>query len=716
MRAFLIFAMSVILFAPALPSHAEGGGLRLFITYPDLDYAVGSVIEVQVSVFDDCRRVDPDTLELCIGMGRLPVALERQGMGCYTAAITILHEYLDPGHFLVLRGETSLASVYAEDRRYPWVLAEPGLDVQLIVNDPDDLLPEPGQAVEFIVHVANGDEFIDPLEGTLNVSLVNGTGKSGTVPTLRVGTGQFKGVVVIPDDEGDRGPWDLVAFAEAKIWPPPSYEVDYRADTDHQKLYLRTLDVWYSLLNHGREMAVIAVFVSDLYGVPIEGARIELDYGYINQQGRHEEGHEEQTTESGGWVLCMLEYPGIDPAAWEVEFQGTCSVGGLTQGIRGAIHLDDRAQGRVPYDPYRFEAVPRDRIVPSGERTVVTFDVTQGGTPLPNCTVSGYVADGQGIYWSGEVQADASGSFSIPIDARPYRYEGGWFRTVHPDLDIRLVDGTVVDAMDAWLCISDWESEWQMREALDTTTGMAVSPGPEGGTLRFELRSEGAVGAEEQVRVLWGVGRPPGPVDLLYGDVPPDIGPMDYFEQDWQVQADVAWSDGAYRGTIRVPRCVPQLTNLYLTAELTLYGGPVPDVRYAYIENITPFMSNDQPTVAFASPPDGASCRGVMVVEGSATDDRGVVRVEVRLDGGPWAVAKGTDGWECLVDAAVLPRGDHVLEARSFDGQKYSAVARVGFDVPGEEGTSGSEWLVVVVVVLTCMAVGGILGRLGRRR
>jgi hypothetical protein len=61
-------------------------------------------------------------------------------------------------------------------------------------------------------------------------------------------------------------------------------------------------------------------------------------------------------------------------------------------------------------------------------------------------------------------------------------------------------------------------------------------------------------------------------------------------------------------------------------------------------------------------------------VMGSATDNRGVTEVEVRVNNKPWSLAKGTISWSKTVK---LREGENVIEARAKDAAGNTGYARV---------------------------------------
>lgn len=74
------------------------------------------------------------------------------------------------------------------------------------------------------------------------------------------------------------------------------------------------------------------------------------------------------------------------------------------------------------------------------------------------------------------------------------------------------------------------------------------------------------------------------------------------------------------------------------------------------------------PSVRISAPTAGSQVSGAFTVSGTASDDRGVARVDVRAGGGAWATASGTMSWQRALDASSWSAGTHVVEARSVDG------------------------------------------------
>ena len=87
------------------------------------------------------------------------------------------------------------------------------------------------------------------------------------------------------------------------------------------------------------------------------------------------------------------------------------------------------------------------------------------------------------------------------------------------------------------------------------------------------------------------------------------------------------------------------------------------------------------PTVHVQSPIPGSFLSGRVTISGTASAARGLVAVQVRVDGGSWENATGTSNWTFDLDTTGLADGAHDIGARSADGVNYSAVDTVSLAV-----------------------------------
>jgi Bacterial Ig domain len=73
------------------------------------------------------------------------------------------------------------------------------------------------------------------------------------------------------------------------------------------------------------------------------------------------------------------------------------------------------------------------------------------------------------------------------------------------------------------------------------------------------------------------------------------------------------------------------------------------------------------PTGAFTSPANGATVSGTITVTGTASDNRGVAKAEIAIDGGTYLLASGTTSWSLSINTTTLSNGSHNLKLRVTD-------------------------------------------------
>lgn len=99
------------------------------------------------------------------------------------------------------------------------------------------------------------------------------------------------------------------------------------------------------------------------------------------------------------------------------------------------------------------------------------------------------------------------------------------------------------------------------------------------------------------------------------------------------------------------------------------------------------------PVVAISSPAAGGSVAGVVTVSGTASDNVGLAKVEVSVDGDAWSTAAGTSSWSWSWSTAPLVNGAHTLAARATDTGGLTTVASTTVTVanvaapPNAQGT-----------------------------
>jgi Bacterial Ig domain len=87
------------------------------------------------------------------------------------------------------------------------------------------------------------------------------------------------------------------------------------------------------------------------------------------------------------------------------------------------------------------------------------------------------------------------------------------------------------------------------------------------------------------------------------------------------------------------------------------------------------------PVLRIASPLPAALVSGLLSVQGSASDNAQVAKVELSVDGGVFRSVQGTTSWTYPVDTRALSDGSHMLTARAIDTSGNQALASVAVAV-----------------------------------
>jgi Bacterial Ig domain len=73
------------------------------------------------------------------------------------------------------------------------------------------------------------------------------------------------------------------------------------------------------------------------------------------------------------------------------------------------------------------------------------------------------------------------------------------------------------------------------------------------------------------------------------------------------------------------------------------------------------------PTVAFSTPAAASTINGSVSVTGTAADDTGLAKVELRVDSGAYQPVQGTGSWSAPLTTAAYADGTHILTASATD-------------------------------------------------
>ena len=159
----------------------------------------------------------------------------------------------------------------------------------------------------------------------------------------------------------------------------------------------------------------------------------------------------------------------------------------------------------------------------------------------------------------------------------------------------------------------------------------------------------------------------------------------------------------------------PELSGNY-TVRIGVRDGRGGEGRQEFLlrvgDSVPPAVTLDAPA---------GKVRGSLRLTGAvARGTRDVLRVELRLDGGPWREAALNGSWELLVDTNRLLDGGHTVEVRAYDGWEYSPTARGTLEIDNSSvirvAPPGQGLVMAMAAVLAAVAVAAAAMLMWRRR
>jgi hypothetical protein len=104
---------------------------------------------------------------------------------------------------------------------------------------------------------------------------------------------------------------------------------------------------------------------------------------------------------------------------------------------------------------------------------------------------------------------------------------------------------------------------------------------------------------------------------------------------------------------------------------------------------------------------------GNVTIEGTASGDVDIQRVQFRIDDGEWILGEGTSVWSADIDPTWLEAGSHTFEVRAWDGYNHGTFGPIGFTVyfPPEDPDGGGEdddsnlWVLIITFLITVFVI-----------
>ncbi len=647
--------------------------LAVFMIVPDEEWDLGSEINVTVHVFNEGDYYDPDEVNLSIGEEYRPINLTRVETGLYTGTFTVMEEDPDWEGDVYLEAEVTddggiwpdTASAYA----WLWGSGSIGGDFSVVCKaiDPGNNIAAPGDTVLIGIWTSYAAESVDPDAGTLEVEVYDDYSDPVTYDLNRVEMGYYEVTFTI-DSELDESGYYKVEVNATYSTGDDTYYYDDWVDVE-----VRLMEVWVHYVSVTPNSAEIEYFVMDSSGEPIEGATVAVEYSYVDEGWDYIAKDDIATTDELGMVTFILTYSNI---AEDEPFLD--------------IIIDIEADGMSEsYDDYLF--VGEDDVPPSEDGFNVAIDeefleadadITMDlvawydGDLMALQEVSMYVVTEEEILYHGMVRTDISGNFQLS------------FHTPSSGSGIMDVDLVEVHFSTHYLGYWERDTEWlligemagndDIRDLLDGGTAITVEPFKAGETAEVTLTCTAADGVDEMAVVIWFAGS----LDDLMETESSEWGVMGYWEPDTILgEVGATWSDGAYHASVPIPIFMDPEASLTFVGKVGFPSLYSDDIRAAFLEGVHVRPPNEPPTVAITFPVEGQQYSGTLMMEGSAGDDEAVESVEYRIDGSAWTEVEGTDTWSLEIDTNGLTPGTHQVEVRAYDGEEWSILDKVVFEV-----------------------------------
>ena len=111
--------------------------------------------------------------------------------------------------------------------------------------------------------------------------------------------------------------------------------------------------------------------------------------------------------------------------------------------------------------------------------------------------------------------------------------------------------------------------------------------------------------------------------------------------------------------------------------------------------NLTESVQKYPPTIEIISPSGGQHVYGNISITGTARDSDGSVEnIQIKIDNSSWINVMWTNvggiySWDYTWNTKEVKNGDHIIQARSYDGTNYSNVSVQTIFVKNEDETPG---------------------------
>jgi len=529
-----------------------------FISCPSPTGEVGSETMLNASFYVMGELTDSESMTLQVRSHRV-IEMQRLSKGRYQAMFEIVEEDVSYREARVYAKALFQGRYYTSEPLDIQVSGYDRPDCQVVVLDPADEYPLPGEVIEYEVwFTLDGDPY-EMNQSAFHVTLADDPHRGVGQSLTRLSEGRYYGDFIIPAN----------LTTSAFYWVDVAVEMEEVSYVKEVCVARVTFfDLWLHAHDDNGTLCSVDAYVTDMEGDPVEGAFV--NFSSLSSPSLPEIVAVGTTDASGRAPLILPSLYG-SKMLW-----GQVSRGGFTQNVMGYLlveEADPEPSGGNGRDPVHQTEEP----LPAGEEVEVQYVVTDEGVPVPDLEYYIYVSRRVGeALWSGTVTTDANGSFNITFETPEVASD-----------EVAYEDLTIVYQYqwgDEWYEGFDFITIGSLRledqpvpETNNEVTHSKVVPGE---VINVTMTAEEADGLNEKACILWGLNQDPETMDRRLVRAGNQVYPGLHID-GWSTLYEgcscgwwssypppfvvpCTWANGSYEANITLPSFLPPDIEIYV--------------------------------------------------------------------------------------------------------------------------------------------------------
>ena len=651
----------------------------VYVSVPEGEYDLGSVVTVEITVFENGGFKDPDFLNFTVEQydeTRRAVNVTRTGEGRYTGEIILRLSDINAWGTVHIHAHVLFGTDSVGEGSYFHTVYQDAPRADIVLTDPDDVVARPGQDIEFELKVTFLGEAIDPDPGSL-IAVIHEEADNGSewysqIPLTRISTGRYNGTFHIPPGGTESTTYYVYAglncTVDGRIW------TKYLFGNVRLSIPITYYRIWSHYENVTRESADLTLYFEDTQGIAASDASVHLNYSYYRDiQPSPLSITMIETTDGNGLLHLHMSYPDIGESKKWFDVEGTIDKSGYRQHFWGRVQIPPPP----PDYPYMYDGIRvtilTEELIPANEEVTISLYVTMDREPISGYEVFVYMMTQNEFLFNGALVTDDDGFINFTIRTKNDNINMVYYYWLD------YIDEPRYMERNHWFIIDGSSAYGQYF--LDAETTISVDPFPPGGPIEVTFDNPDADGVAEMAGVIWAVGDlsdyrdddfyPPWRSWRPYGS-----GLYPYISGNTVI---ASWDGEMYRASIILPPFLPDDVRLFVMGLIEFKDSPYQDIRGALLENLTATLPHARPLVNISTPVDEELYHGRVEVSGTASAVTSLRRVVLRVEGGKWLNAFGTNIWNLTLMSENLQTGANTIEVRAFDGEIWSKTVSVTF-------------------------------------